>query len=55
MGWDIRWDSVVSGSLGSQKEQGCLGAAEFLGVGAGKAAAISEPRRGPSAQCGHEP
>lgn len=45
---------MFAGSLGSQKEWGCLRAAEFLWIGVGKPAAISEPRCGLSAQCYHK-
>ena len=41
-----RWDSVVSGSLGSQEEQGCLSGAQFPRIRGGKPAAISELRVG---------
>lgn len=59
----LRWRSrdrflggtVVSGSSGSPEYQECLSAAEFLGTGAGKLAAISEPRNGLSSQGCHEP
>ena len=50
------WNNVVSGSPGSQKEQGCpsANAAEFPVIRAGKSAAISEPRSGLSAQGRHQ-
>ena len=38
------WDSVASGSPGSQEEQGGLRAAEFPGIGMGKPVAKREPR-----------
>ena len=34
--WSPHGDSVVSGPLGSQKDQGCLRVAELSGIGAGK-------------------
>lgn len=52
-GWNPRWDSVVSGSPASQ-EQGCLSAAEFPGIGAGKLAENHESRCGISAWCCHK-
>ena len=33
-GWNPRWDCVVSGSTGSQEDQGCLSVAELPGIGA---------------------
>lgn len=54
-GWNRRWDSVVSGLPGSQKECGCLTAAEFPGTGVGKPSPISKPRSGLSAWCCYKP
>lgn len=45
-GWNPRWDSVVSGSLGSQEDWGCLSAAEFLDIRTGKLATTCDARRG---------
>ena len=55
--WGVEpsWDSVVSGPSGSQKDRGCLSAAELPGIGAGKPAAETEPRRGLSARGCHKP
>ena len=55
VGWNPSWDSVVSGSSGSQKDQGCPSAAELPGIRLGKPAANSEARSGLSAQGCHKP
>ena len=53
-GWDPRWDSVVSGFSGSQEDQGCLSAAQFPDIRAGKPNSINEPVSGLSAPGCHK-
>jgi len=53
-GWNLHCDSVVSAPSDSQKDRGCLSAAELPGIGAGKPAAEMEPRRGLSARGCHK-
>ena len=43
VGQYLRWDSVVLGSLGSEREQGCL---SQQSIGARKLVTVFEPRRG---------
>ena len=44
-GQNLGWDSVVSGSPGSQTERGCLSTAEFPSSGVGKLVTISKLQR----------